>query len=285
MKKMAQTQAKKIGIIGLGNLGGYFAKKFLKKGYQLYACDLDKKLVKEFKELGAIYCSTPKKVAQYADFIFDVTPNDESSKKVWLSTDGILEGATSNKILVVCATLSVDWIDELANICKDKSFKFFDMGINGGDRGLTLLCGGDKKLLIEIKPVLRTIAARIVYFGPVGQGMRYKLILNFLQAVHIIGFAQAMKIANDQKMNLKKVGDNLSKRPGGILTQYAWEAYQNESNEVVFKIELMCKDLGYVNKLKGHLDINLLDNVLAEFKRAVENGQAKKEWFDIVKIV
>ena len=34
--------------------------------------------------------------------------------------------------------------------------------------------------------------------------MRYKLILNFLQAVHMVGFGQAMRIAKEFNMDLKK---------------------------------------------------------------------------------
>jgi len=40
----------------------------------------------------------------------------------------------------------------------------------------------------EVKLVLQVISKKIYHFGPAGYGMKYKLILNFLQAVHMIGF-------------------------------------------------------------------------------------------------
>jgi 3-hydroxyisobutyrate dehydrogenase-like beta-hydroxyacid dehydrogenase len=286
MKHMVTKESiyrgEKIGIIGLGTMGGHIAENFMKKKYQLFVCDLNEIAVKKFAKEGAIACANPKEVAQNADFIFDITPNDLSSKKVWTGKNGILEGATPDKILIVSATLSAGWIDTLAKKCKEGGFHFFDICINGGDRGISFLCGGDKVLLKEITPVLRGAAAKIIYIGPVGQGTRYKLILNFLQAVHIIGFRQAMRIAKYQNMNLKKVGNALSKRPGGPLTEAAWEAYQEGSDETYFKIELITKDLTYAKTLAEHVDASLLVPALAEYKKALESGHAKEDWLSIV---
>jgi 3-hydroxyisobutyrate dehydrogenase-like beta-hydroxyacid dehydrogenase len=146
---------------------------------------------------------------------------------------------------------------------------------------LTLLCGGEESDLENLKPTLSAIAAKILYFGPAGQGMRYKLILNFLQAVHIIGFGQAMKIAKNNGMDLKKVGDALSERPGGVITSLAWRDYQKEPDPINFSVEWITKDLTYAKKLAGHLDLSFLEDSLALYKQAAEKGFSKKDWASI----
>jgi 3-hydroxyisobutyrate dehydrogenase-like beta-hydroxyacid dehydrogenase len=130
--------------------------------------------------------------------------------------------------------------------CKTLGFNFSDMALTGGRIGaesgtLTLLCGGEVTLIENLNPVLQAIAKKVIYFGSAGSGMRYKLILNFLQAVHVIGFGQAMKIAKACDLDLKLVSQALVARPGGAVTEIAQKAYF-ETPSGDFSIEWMNKD-------------------------------------------
>lgn len=277
---------KKIGIVGLGIMGGGIAANFLKKGYTVYVWNRTKEVAEKYAGSGAVICSSPAEVVQKADIVFEVTANDKSSKSVWMGNEGILAGATTDKTLIASATLSIDWIDELIRLCKKSGFTFFDMALTGGRIGaesgaLTLLCGGDEAKLEELKATLGAIATKILYFGSEGKGMRYKLILNFIQATHIVAFGQAMKIAKSYGMDTKKVGDALSERPGGVITALAWRDYQVEPNPINFSIEWITKDLTYAKKMVKDVDIKLLKEVLSEYKKAVKKGYAKKDWASI----
>lgn len=286
MEDLPLNNMKTIGIVGLGIMGRGMANNFLKNGYSLFVWNRTTSVTKEFVQKGATACATPAEVTKKADVIFEVTANDESSQKVWAEKDGILAGAEKNKILIASATLSVEWVDELIQKCKGAGLTFFDMALTGGRIGaesgqLTLLCGGKEMVLEEIKPLLTAIATKILYFGFEGQGMRYKLILNFLQAVHIVGFGQAMKIAKAYNMDLKKVSDALVDRPGGVITGIAQKTYFQNPDPITFSIEWITKDLMYAKKLAKDLDVQLLDEVLAEYKKAMEKGFAKKDWASI----
>lgn len=277
---------KKIGIVGLGIMGRGIAANFLKNGYTVFVWNRTTSVSKEFSKNGAIVCLKPKEVAQKADIVFEITANDESSREVWVGNEGILSGAKPNTILVAAATLSVSWVDELIQKCKKQGFTFLDMAMTGGRIGaesgkLILLCGGEKSVFEALQPTLRAITIKTLYFGQAGQGMRYKLILNFLQAVHIIGFGQAMKIAKAYKMDTKKVGDALAEKPGGIMTAMAWRDYQKEPNPINFSIEWITKDLIYAKQMAKDLNVGLLDEVLLEYKKAAAKGFSKKDWASI----
>jgi 3-hydroxyisobutyrate dehydrogenase-like beta-hydroxyacid dehydrogenase len=279
--KNGAYQTKKIGIIGLGTMGGNIADKFIKKGYQVFICDINKKIVKKYIDKGAIVCSTPKKLTQEADIVFEITINDETSREVWESSEGILSGATNNKILIASATLSAAWVDELAKKCNNAGFIFFDMAMTGPYNKITLLCGGDKKELKELKPILRAFAGKIRYFGQQGQGIRYKLILNFLQAVQIIGFGQAMKIAHAENMDIDTVITALSEKISDTTACFTEEMFEKEFESSLFTIGGITKDLTYAKKLSKNLDISILDDVLSKYKNASNKGYAKKDWLSI----
>ncbi len=269
---------KKIGIIGLGVMGGKIADKYLKKGYQLYVYDINPHNVNKYTNKGALSCKTVKDLTKKSELIIEITPDDKTSKSVWLGKSGILSGASNNKIFITCATLSVEWVDRLAKKCRDLGYTYFDIGLTSGYRGPTLLCGGDIKKLEEIKPYLRIFAGKILYFGKHGQGIRCKLILNFMQAAHRISMAQALQIAKHQHMDISKVGNSIVDKIGGNITFTAWEDYKLSYDRVSFTVELMTKDLNYVKEMTKGLDVSMVNTVIAEYKKAISRGYAKKDF-------
>jgi 3-hydroxyisobutyrate dehydrogenase-like beta-hydroxyacid dehydrogenase len=283
-------QKQKIGIVGLGIMGRGMAANFLKHGYPLFVWNRTESVAQKFVREGASVCRSPKEVAQMADIVFEVTADDRSSRSVWMGKKGIVAGAHKGSTLIASATLSAGWTDQLSQVCQERKCAFADMALTGGRVGaetgaLILLCGGQKKTIDRLRPTLSAIAKVVHHFGPAGHGMRYKLILNFLQAVHMIGFGQAMKIAKSCHMDLNKVSEALADKPGGAVTNIARKAYFKERIPITFYIELITKDLGYAKQLARHLDINLLNKVSAVYKKAKQQGRAQKDWASIVKML
>lgn len=277
---------KKIGIVGLGIMGSGMAENFLKNGYELYVWNRHPKKADKFVKNGAKPCETPAQTASKADIIFEVTANDESSKKVWTADDGILAGASKDTVLIASATLSAKWTDELAKLCQAKGFTFFDMPLTGGriaaeSGNLTMLVGGDEAKLEELKPTLDAIAGKVFHFGPNGHGTRYKLLLNMLQAIHIVGFGEAMKIAEASGMDIDKVSAAFTDRPGGVVTSIAKASYHHQPEPITFSIEWLTKDLNYAKQLAASLDTPLLDDVLTKYRAAMDAGQAQTDWTNI----
>lgn len=275
-----------IGIVGLGIMGSGMADNFLKNGYQLYVWNRTPEKAGIFGKKGAVVCKTPREVAVNSDLIFEVTANDESSKAVWLGEDGILKGSTKDKVLVTSATLSVEWIDELAAKCQENGFEFFDMTLTGGRVGaesgnLTLLAGGDEQKLEGLKPILEAIAGKVFYFGPAGHGTRYKLLLNMLQAIHMVGYGEVMKIAEKAGMDIKKVSDALSDRPGGAITEISSRSYHNQPESITFSIEWITKDLSYAKKFADGLSTPLLTDVYEKYRKVLEAGRGDKDWTNV----
>ena len=141
-----------------------------------------------------------------------------------------------------------------------------------------MLCGGPKSIVDELEEVFRPIATKSYYFGPVGSGMRYKLILNFLQALHIAGFGEAMRMAEHHHLNLPIVAVALADRPGGSLTQIASERYFHDPDPITFSITNAVKDLTYAKRFAEALDVPLLDTVLEQYRHAQEDGFGESDW-------
>jgi 3-hydroxyisobutyrate dehydrogenase-like beta-hydroxyacid dehydrogenase len=280
---------KRIAVAGLGIMGHGIAENFIKNGYEVTVWNRSKNKAEDLLAKGAKWAQSPKEATTQADIIFEVTADDDSSKQTWTNKDGILAGANEQKVLITCATLSVDWVENLYKKCKQRNFTFFDMPMTGSRIGaesgqLILLVGGDHRKLNAIRPDLMAIAKEVSLYGPVGAGTKFKLILNTLQAIHVSGLGEAMRLAKRVGLNENQVGNALSDRPGGLATTLAWQNYQSEPKQVNFAVEWIAKDLRYSAEMAGNMKHPLLDDVLKQLDKAIDQGYAQADWTKINKL-
>jgi 3-hydroxyisobutyrate dehydrogenase-like beta-hydroxyacid dehydrogenase len=283
---MYHKSMKHVAVIGLGIMGHGIADNFLKQGYEVSVWNRTAAKAVGLVRQGAKLASSVKDAAMDADLVFEVTANDQSSASVWAD---ILAVAKPEQYLITCATLSTDCTDDLAKQCADKGLTFFDMPMTGGRVGaesgqLTLLAGGDKDKLETINQDLQAIAKDVKYFGKAGSGMRYKLILNSLQAIHLAGFGEAMRMAAAVGLDQDLVGRALAERPGGVLTAIAREAYLQAPDPITFSVEWIAKDLGYASDMAGAVNHPLLDDVKKQFDAAIDQGYGQDDWTKVNKL-
>ncbi len=280
---------KRIGIVGTGIMGSGLAASYLKDGYEVIIWNRSPEKTKKLQKAGAKLVKNPKEVAQQSDIILEVTANDESSQAVWQGENGILEGADESTVLIASATLSPDWTDELSRLCAEQNLTFFDIPLTGGrvaaETGtLTLLAGGDETKLEALKPDLEAISSKLYHFGKTGSGMKYKLILNALQAAHINAFGEAMRLAETQGLDINKVGPALCERPGGVVTEITWTAYKQTKIPLTFSVDWITKDLEYAKRMAGKIEMPILDDVLGKYLQAQTSGHGNEDWAIINKM-
>ena len=68
---------KKIGFIGLGNMGTPMAKNLLKANYDIIGFDVNTKLIEDMVPNGMEKASNLKNIAKLADIIITMLPNGE----------------------------------------------------------------------------------------------------------------------------------------------------------------------------------------------------------------
>jgi len=274
---------RKIGVIGTGIMGAGIAANYLKAGDEVFVWNRNPEKLKPLIDSGATAMPTSKEVAERSEFVFEVTATDESSRSIWLGKDGIFEGASSRSVLISCGTLSVGWVEELAASARQKGVTYFDMPLTGSRAGaeggaLVMLVGGDEQKLNEIRKDLEPISQEVIYFGGAGAGTRYKLLLNALQAVHVLALGEVLKIAESKGMDVEKVGAALAERPGGTATKLAWRDYRKTPDAVNFSIQWIAKDLMYAKRFADGAKTPLIDDALAKLQEAIAKGLGEEDW-------
>lgn len=286
---------KRIGMVGGGIMAAGMAQNFLKHGYEVHVWNRTKDHVKPLLDAGAEWCESPKSVAESSDITIECVTDDDASRKVWTDREnGILAGAAKGKVYIVSSSLSLGWTGELAKLCRDKGISFLDMPLTGSRAGaeggtLRLLVGGDEAVLDSIRDDLKAISEKIYHFGPAGTGMRFKLILNMLIAIHVNAAAQAASLAYRAGLDISKVFNAFfdgNMGPASPSTAMLYKNLNMPLEHVNFAAKWMAKDLGYAQDMAKQygVDVDLLNDTAADYARMLEAGLADQDLSKIAQL-
>src|ERR1700748_293673 len=105
---------KKIGFIGLGNMGLNMAKNLIAAGYHLQAYNRTASKVDVLGASGVTKCKTPAEAAANVDVVITMLSEDEIVKKETIGDDGILKTFAKGGIHISMSTIAVETSEELA---------------------------------------------------------------------------------------------------------------------------------------------------------------------------
>jgi 3-hydroxyisobutyrate dehydrogenase-like beta-hydroxyacid dehydrogenase len=174
---------KKVGIVGLGDMGSGLARNILKNGFSLTGFDLSEARMTELKEAGGAPAANCREVAQNSDTIFVMVLNGNQVKQVVLGEGGLLEAAKPNTTIIISATIKPTEIRELVAPVAEKGVNLLDTPVSGGKPGaengtLTVMASGKTEVLEDNRAILDAISKVIFHVGEeIGQGQTVKASL------------------------------------------------------------------------------------------------------------
>ena len=174
---------KKVGIVGLGDMGSGLAKNILKNGFSLTGFDLSEARMTELKEAGGTPAANCREVAENSDTIFVMVLNGNQVKQVVLGEGGLLEAAKPGTTIIISATIKPTEIRELVAPVAEKGINLLDTPVSGGKPGaengaLTVMASGKTEVLEDNRAVLDAISKVIFHVGEeIGQGQTVKASL------------------------------------------------------------------------------------------------------------
>ena len=247
----------RVAFLGLGNMGAGMARRLLAAGHSLAVFNRTSARAAPFEKLGARVADSPRSAAQKADVIIGMTADDESSRAMWLGEHGALASDNSPDALAIeCSTLSHDWVLELAQQVRARRFRYVDAPVTGlpdaaAAGTLTLLVGAEAADLDAARPILTSLATRVLHFGAVGQGTVYKLMINLMGAVQIAAAAEGIVLAERAGLDLKLVADAVASGQAASpqVVRNVRRFATGDHGNVNFTPALRLKDIDYALRL------------------------------------
>jgi 3-hydroxyisobutyrate dehydrogenase-like beta-hydroxyacid dehydrogenase len=271
----------KVGVIGLGNMGGRIAHRLLQQGVPIRVYDTNPNTTTHFQSLGALPIVSPKELAKESDVILTVLPNAQIVKAVVLGPEGILEGIQSGSIVIDVTTSLPKVTKELGEQFLRKGAHLLDAPVSGGTKKaeqgqLTLMVGGEAEILQRVLPILQHIGTNIIHVGALGAGHTIKALNNLLTATTLGITAEALSIGVKMGLDPDKMLQVINTSSGRNHSSEVKFPQQVLSRkfEVGFTVDLMKKDTEIALQLAEEQDIPVVLSaaVVTLWREAVESG-------------
>jgi 3-hydroxyisobutyrate dehydrogenase-like beta-hydroxyacid dehydrogenase len=132
--------SKRIGFIGLGNMGKPMAINLARAGFELTVFDVRSEPLAELAKLGAHVAGSTREVGERSDIIQTVVVDATQVEEVMLGSateDGALAGASEGAILVIHSTVSPLTCRKIAEVASEKGIHVVDAAVSGAEERST----------------------------------------------------------------------------------------------------------------------------------------------------
>ncbi len=175
----------KVGVVGLGNMGGGIARNFQKAGVPLMVWDVAPAARAAFSAMAGVEVAPPGEMAAACSVIFFVVPATPEIASCFDGKEGVLARAAAGLVVYDFTTSDPVATKALAARAAARGIAYLDAGMSGGATGadagtLTLMIGGDKAAFERTRALLDAIADKTFYLGGSGAGHTLKLIHNMV---------------------------------------------------------------------------------------------------------
>jgi 3-hydroxyisobutyrate dehydrogenase-like beta-hydroxyacid dehydrogenase len=186
-----------IGIVGLGIMGGAFARNLAAAGWSVVGYDTEAQRNAEARAAGVEIAHSAEAVAEVAS---DIVLSLPTPRAVLDTAEAIARARARGRTLVEASTLSL--ADKMAfrEIVEQAGHTALDCPMSGTGaqaavKDLVVFASGDAAAIARLEPAFLGFSRKVWNLGPYGNGSRMKFVANHLVAIHNVAAAEAMVLA------------------------------------------------------------------------------------------
>ena len=285
-KSKKKSTPKKVGVIGLGNMGRGITKNLIKAGNDVFVWDISEDARKPYKQTATI--AEPNEMAQKCQLIIFVVPGSPEIDALLKGKNSMLASPRRGLVMYDFTTSDPVYTKKLARRAARKGVTYMDAGMTGGgaqgaDEGtMTLMIGGDERVFKRTAPMLAPVAKKLIYLGHSGTGHTMKVVHNMITHTNFFALCEAAHLGRRAGIKLEdliEVFNNgnarsfISERrfPDHILSE-TWDGRSRVYN--------LNKDVGMAISLadKVGASVNIGRDTYAYIQEAVKQGRAQEDF-------
>jgi 3-hydroxyisobutyrate dehydrogenase len=145
----------------------------------------------------ALVTSTPAEAVRDAEVVITCFPTSRDVEAVLDEPHGVAAWLPLGCVFLDCTSGDPATSRRIAARLAQHGVDFVDAPVSGGTSGaekgtLTVMCGGEARVIERVRPILEAFGQRIVHCGAIGAGDAVKAVNNALLAVHIWSAAEGL---------------------------------------------------------------------------------------------
>jgi 4-hydroxybutyrate dehydrogenase/sulfolactaldehyde 3-reductase len=283
-----------IAFIGLGAMGVPIASNIASAGNKLSVFDISEAACSKLAALGARVGTDAADAARGCDYAITMLPTSVEVRDSLLGPNGACAGLNAGAMVIDMTTGSVGDFFKLRLDLQKLGFRLVDSPVGRGSdeaaaRKILFMSGGSDEEIAEITPLLAPLCEELIHCGPAGNGLKTKIINNYLATVSVVATAEALALADAAGLDrnfLTTLWTRTVAGRGALATVYPQKAFAGDFTPG-FSARLARKDLKLALEFSEQYGIPLSTGAAARqvFSLQQAQGRLDEDWTAILDVL
>jgi len=237
----------KVGIVGLGIMGGAFAQNLVKAGWHVVGYDIDPVRRRAMAKAGVEIAKDAAALAAAAPTIITSLPKPVALDA---TVKAIADAGVKPRVIVEASTFTLDDKVRAERALRKAGHVMLDCPISGTGsqaktRDLVVYASGDSKAIRKLKPLFASFARAAHDLGAFGNGSRMKYVANLLVAINNVAAAEAMVLGMKAGLDPQVIHDMVTAGAGNsrVFELRAPMMVKGRYDDATMKIAIWQKDM------------------------------------------
>jgi L-threonate 2-dehydrogenase len=269
-----------VGVVGLGIMGGAFAKNLVEDGWRVVGFDVDSGRRKALARVGVEIAADAKALAAEVPTIITSLPSPEALDA---TVAEIIAANVPQRVIVEASTYTIPDKERAEAALKKAGHIMLDCPVSGTGaqakvKDLVVYASGDSKSIAKLKPLFLGFAKSVHDLGAFGNGSRMKYVANLLVAIHNVASAEAMVLGMKSGLDPKQIFELITPGAGNsrVFELRAPMMVKNRYDDATMKIKVWQKDLAVIGEYAASIGspTPLMSATLPIYAAAMSTGHA-----------
>ena len=249
----------KIGIIGVGIMGGAIARNLIAADFTVTGFDVAKSACDALAGMGGKVARSAADVADSAEIVLTSLPSVAALDE---ATSALAVKARPGLVLAELSTLPIEAKQRCCDALAKARIAVLDCPLSGTGaqavtRDLAVYASGERDAYDRAAPVFAAFARAPHYVGAFGNGSKLKFIANLLVAIHNVASAEAMVLGLKAGLDPAEVIALIKSGVGNsrIFEPRAPMMAKGEYQPATMKVDIWQKDMAVIGEFAKSLGV------------------------------
>lgn len=196
-----------VGIVGLGIMGGAFARNLVAAGWRVVGFDVDAARRRAARRSGVEIVDSAAAVAAASRDIITSLPAPQALDAV---ARELAAAALPPRAVIETSTLSLGDKERAERRLRRAGHLMLDCTVSGTGaqaavRDLVFYASGDPATVRRLRPLFQALGREVYDLGAFGNGSKMKYVANLLVAIHNVAAAEAMVLGMKAGLDPRRI--------------------------------------------------------------------------------
>ncbi len=287
----AAKSKRAVGIVGLGIMGGAFARLLVAKGWRVVGYDISPARGRELARAGVEIANDARTLAGMVPTIITSLPKPQALEA---TVKAIMAAHVPRRVVVETSTFTIEDKAKAERALHAAGHVMLDCPVSGtgsqAARGdLVIYASGDSKAIARLKPLFASFSRKTYDVGAFGHGSRMKYVANLLVAINNVASAEAMVLGMKAGLDPKKIFEMVSNGAGNsrVFELRAPMMVRNSYDHATMKCAVWQKDMDVIGAFAKRLraPTPLFKATLPIYAAALKRGHADDDTASVCEVL